>query len=95
MNIHPDIAELVGEIDFDPDALREKYREERDKRIRDDGNEQYLEVTAEFSNYVDEPTSSPGSADRRSSTRSTSPSSAVASAVCSWGRACVRPATGA
>ena len=29
---------------FDPDALREKYREERDKRIRPDGNEQYVEV---------------------------------------------------
>ena len=23
---------------FDPDALREKYREERDKRLRDAGN---------------------------------------------------------
>ena len=26
---------------FDPDALREKYRDERDKRLRADGNEQY------------------------------------------------------
>src|SRR3954470_803510 len=49
------IADLVGKVDFDPDVLREKYREERDKRIRPDGNEQYVEVTAEFSNYVDDP----------------------------------------
>jgi cyclohexanone monooxygenase len=26
---------------FDPDALRIKYREERDKRLRADGNDQY------------------------------------------------------
>ena len=31
-------------LDFDPDALRAKYREERDKRLRADGNEQYVEV---------------------------------------------------
>ena len=30
------------DIDFDPDALREKYRLERDKRLREDGNEQYI-----------------------------------------------------
>ena len=29
------------QLDFDPIALREKYRHERDKRLRDDGNEQY------------------------------------------------------
>ena len=32
-------------IDFDPDYLRKKYREERDKRLRQDGNEQYQEVS--------------------------------------------------
>ena len=30
--------------DFDPDFLRKKYREERDKRLREDGNDQYIEV---------------------------------------------------
>ena len=29
---------------FDPEALRAKYRAERDKRLRADGNEQYVEV---------------------------------------------------
>src|SRR5687768_9863992 len=30
------IVELFGNVPFDPDALRTKYREERDKRIRPD-----------------------------------------------------------
>ena len=42
-------------LSFDPDALREKYRVERDKRLRPEGNEQYLEVSGEFTNYVDDP----------------------------------------
>ena len=33
---------------IDPEALRAKYRAERDKRLRDDGNEQYIEVAGEF-----------------------------------------------
>ncbi|MEM6704026.1 MAG: NAD(P)/FAD-dependent oxidoreductase, partial [Acidobacteriota bacterium] len=43
------------ELDFDPDVLRAKYREERDKRLRPDANEQYQEVTGDFSRYVDDP----------------------------------------
>ena len=42
-------------LDFDPDALREKYRAERDKRLRADGNEQYVEVAGEFAHYLDDP----------------------------------------
>jgi len=42
-------------LEFDPDALREKYREERDKRIRRDGNDQYHEVRGEFTDYVQDP----------------------------------------
>jgi len=45
---------------FDPDALREKYRVERDKRVRADGNEQFIEVTGDFSHYVDDPYIQPG-----------------------------------
>ncbi len=55
MDIHPEIAALVGEIDFDPDALHEKYLFERDKRLREDGIGQYVEVKAEFSHYIDDP----------------------------------------
>jgi len=43
------------ELDFDPDALRAKYREERDKRIRPDGNDQYVEVVGPFARFVEDP----------------------------------------
>ena len=45
----------AGKLGFDPDALREKYRLERDKRVRADGNEQYVEVAGEFTAYVEDP----------------------------------------
>jgi len=45
---------------FDPDALRAKYRAERDKRLRLDGNDQYVEVTGEFARFVDDPYVEPG-----------------------------------
>jgi cation diffusion facilitator CzcD-associated flavoprotein CzcO len=45
----------TDELTFDPDTLRNKYRHERDKRVRIDGNEQYTEVAGEFSNFVDDP----------------------------------------
>src|SRR3954471_1303717 len=44
-----------GHVDFDPDALREKYRFERDKRLRADGNEQYVEVIGDYARYLDDP----------------------------------------
>ena len=51
-----DVAKLaLGDINFDPDALKAKYLEERDKRLRDDANEQYAGVEGDFSNYVDDP----------------------------------------
>jgi cyclohexanone monooxygenase len=49
-----------GELAFDPDALRAKYREEREKRLRADGNDQYVEVTGELSHFVDDPYAEPG-----------------------------------
>src|SRR3954471_15154241 len=60
MTIRPELAPIVGEIDFDPDALHAKYLAERDKRVRDDGIGQYVEVTAEFSHYVEDPYVEPG-----------------------------------
>jgi cation diffusion facilitator CzcD-associated flavoprotein CzcO len=41
--------------DFDPDALREKYQLERDKRLRVDGNAQYFEIAGEFADYLHDP----------------------------------------
>ncbi len=43
------------EFGFDANALRNKYREERDRRVRADGNEQYVEVEGKFAHYLDDP----------------------------------------
>ncbi len=43
------------ELGFDPDALRNKYRVERDKRLREDANDQYNEIKGEFSNFIEDP----------------------------------------
>jgi cation diffusion facilitator CzcD-associated flavoprotein CzcO len=40
---------------IDRDALRAKYRVERDKRLRPDGNEQYIEPTGRFAHFLDDP----------------------------------------
>ncbi len=42
-------------MNLDHDALREKYRLERDKRLRPDGNDQYLEPSGKFADMVDDP----------------------------------------
>jgi cyclohexanone monooxygenase len=49
-----------AELGFDPDALRRKYREERDKRLRADGNEQYQEIAGQFAHYLEDPYVEPG-----------------------------------
>ena len=49
------LAADEGPLAFDPDALREKYRFERDKRLRSDANEQYIEVAGEFARYLGDP----------------------------------------
>ncbi len=48
------------DLAFDPEVLRLKYREERDKRLRDEGNEQYVEVTGRFAHFLDDPYVPPG-----------------------------------
>lgn len=40
---------------LDAEALRAKYEAERAKRIRSDGNDQYIEVTGKFAHYLDDP----------------------------------------
>ncbi len=41
-------------LDFDPDALRDKYRQERDKRLRRDGEAQYIEVAGAFARFAED-----------------------------------------
>jgi cation diffusion facilitator CzcD-associated flavoprotein CzcO len=40
---------------IDKEALRRKYLAERDKRLRADGNEQYLRLQGSFAQYLDDP----------------------------------------
>ncbi|MBX3485706.1 NAD(P)/FAD-dependent oxidoreductase [Phenylobacterium sp.] len=51
---------VLDSLDFDPDALRARYRAERDRRLRADGNDQYVEVAADFARYIDDPYVDPG-----------------------------------
>ena len=37
------------------DALRRRYAEERDKRLRADGNDQYIEIKDQLSHYLEDP----------------------------------------
>src|SRR6476646_12152411 len=39
----------------DKERLRQKYLEERNKRLRADGNDQYLRVAGQLAHYLDDP----------------------------------------
>ncbi len=43
------------DLGFDPEALRARYRAERDKRLRAEGNEQYVEMTGQYAHYLEDP----------------------------------------
>ncbi|MCS7475228.1 flavin-containing monooxygenase [Umezawaea endophytica] len=51
----PRTSGVPDDLGFDPDALRAKYRTERDRRIHPEGNAQYRRVLGEFSSYADDP----------------------------------------
>ena len=40
---------------IDKEALRRRYAEERDKRLRADGNDQYIEIKEQLSHYLEDP----------------------------------------
>jgi cyclohexanone monooxygenase len=48
-------ASTTSQLAFDPNALRDRYRRERDKRLRQDGNDQYVEITGTYAHYLDDP----------------------------------------
>jgi cyclohexanone monooxygenase len=54
------LAKEYSNLGFDPDKLRTKYQAERDKRVRSEGKEQYVEVDGQFSHFVDDPYVEPG-----------------------------------
>ncbi len=45
----------ASSADAHREALRRRYRRERDKRLRPDGNEQYVEPTGRFAHFLDDP----------------------------------------
>ena len=49
-----------AELGFDPADLRQKYAEERDRRLRMDGNNQYQEITGQHAHYNSDPYVEPG-----------------------------------
>jgi cyclohexanone monooxygenase len=70
MNDPTEAAAMTGEHDgktagttepaFDADALRRRYREERDRRLRADGNDQYIAIEGELAHFLDDPYGEPG-----------------------------------
>ena len=44
----------------DLEAIRHRYASERDKRIREDGNDQYIEIAGDLAHYVEDPYVEPG-----------------------------------
>jgi len=50
----------AADLDFDPAALKAKYLEERNKRLRSDGNEQYVEIKGDYAHYLEDPYVEPG-----------------------------------
>jgi hypothetical protein len=47
-------------LPFDPVALKEKYVAERDKRVRDEGVDQYILLDGKLSQYLKDPWIEPG-----------------------------------
>jgi cyclohexanone monooxygenase len=48
------------DLGFDPDELRERYRLEREKRLRPDGADQYIEMAGQFAHFQsDDPYADP------------------------------------
>ncbi|HTX47962.1 MAG TPA: NAD(P)/FAD-dependent oxidoreductase [Caulobacteraceae bacterium] len=48
------------QLGFDPAALKAKYLAERDRRLRREGNEQYVEMKGQFAHYLEDPYVPPG-----------------------------------
>src|SRR3954453_13690515 len=48
------MATTSDDLAFDPDALRERYKQEREKRLRPDGADQYIEMKGKWAHYVED-----------------------------------------
>jgi len=54
------MSDTAEDLGFDPKALKAKYRAERDKRLRTDANQQYVEMAGQFAHYLEDPYVTPG-----------------------------------
>ena len=48
-------TDAAGAASIDIEALRARYRDERDLRLRSEGKAQYVEVAGRFARYLDDP----------------------------------------
>ncbi|OYU34714.1 NAD(P)/FAD-dependent oxidoreductase [Novosphingobium sp. PASSN1] len=46
---------LESQFDFDPEVLLKRYREEREKRLREDGTAQFVKMEGQFARYLEDP----------------------------------------
>ena len=49
------MGQVTQHTTVDKEALRQKYAEERAKRLRPDGNDQYLELKGQLAHYLEDP----------------------------------------
>lgn len=54
MSVSEEVSKAKS-IKIDKEALKRKYAEERDKRLRADGNAQYIEIKDQLSHYLEDP----------------------------------------
>ena len=47
------MEQATGGLDFDPEAVRERYRLERDKRLRENGADQYIEMAGPYARFAE------------------------------------------
>ena len=57
-NMHQELqaGAILNDLPFDPVALKQKYLEERNKRLRDDGGvDQYRPIEGSLAHYIEDP----------------------------------------
>jgi hypothetical protein len=47
--------QLKKSLSFNPDEIKKRYLAERDKRLREDGNDQYKQFKGQFQHYLTDP----------------------------------------
>ena len=65
MSTHDESQKGASDDGSERRALRDKYREERDKRLRADGNDQYIEPTGRFAHFLHDPYVKPSKREPR------------------------------